>query len=310
VIALFVPPVVATADDVAAAIARAARGSDKPVLPVVMSAAGTPPGAFSYPESAARALGLAARRAAWLRRPVGVPPVLDRIDRAAATAVVADALRDTGDAWLDPGAVRRLLEAYGLPLVEERLAADADAAIGVANAIGYPVVVKTAAAGTHKTESGGVHVDLRDAEAVRRACAWVGGPVVVQAFVRGGVELLVGALQDPVFGPLVAFGPGGVLAELIGSARLALAPLSDVDVAELIASGKAGRLIDGWRGAPPADRSALADVVHRLARLVDDHPEVAEVDLNPVIADANGCVAVDARVRVRRAPPASLLKTW
>ena len=95
-------------------------------------------------------------------------------------------------------------------------------------------------------------------------------------------------MQDPVFGPLVAFGPGGVFAELIGSTRLALAPLTEVDAAELVASGKAGRLVAGWRGAPPADTAALADVLHRLARLVEHHPEVAELDLNPVLAGPDG----------------------
>ena len=310
VICLFVPPVVATAADVAATIARAAESAEKPVLPVVMSADGTAAGGFAYPESAARALGLAARRAAWLRRPAGEPPSLDRIDRVAATALIADALSASDDVWLEPAAVRALLGAYDLPLVEERYAATPAAALAAAGAIGYPVVVKTAAAGAHKTESGGVHLDLRDADSVARACAAIAGPVIVQPFLTAGVELLVGAIQDPVFGPLVAYGPGGVMAELIGSTRLALAPLTDVDADELIASGKAGRLVAGWRGAAPADRAAIADVLHRLGRLVENHPEVAELDLNPVLASPDGCVAVDARVRLCKPTEALRLKTW
>ena len=253
VIVLFVPPVVATAVDVADAIARVARGAEKPCVPVVMSADGAPPGAFEYPESAARALGLAARRAAWLRRPAGVVPALDDIDRAGASALIADALATTDDLWLDPRAAKRLLTAYGLPLVEERYAATPADASTAAAEIGFPVVVKTAEAGAHKTESGGVHVNVRDGAAVVRAAEQIGGPVVVQAYVTEGAELLAGAIQDPMFGPLVAFGPGGVFAELIGSSRLALAPLTDVDAAELVQSGKAGRLVAGWRGAPPAD---------------------------------------------------------
>jgi acetyl coenzyme A synthetase (ADP forming)-like protein len=310
VICLFVPPVVATAADVAGAIARASESADKPVLPVVMSAGGTAARGFAYPESAARALGLAARRAAWLRRPAGQPPRLDGIDRAAATTLIADALASSDDVWLEPADVRALLGAYGLPLVEERSAATPAAALFAATAIGYPVVVKTAAAGAHKTESGGVHVDLRDADSVARACAAIDGPVVVQRYVTGGVELLVGAIQDPVFGPLVAYGPGGVLAELIGSTRLALAPLTDVDADELITSGKAGRLVAGWRGAAPADRAAIADVLHRLGLLAENHPEVAEVDLNPVLAGPEGCVAVDARIRLHTPAESPRLKTW
>jgi acetate---CoA ligase (ADP-forming) len=310
VIALFVPPVVATADDVAAAIVRGAAGSDKPVLPVVMSADGTSVGGYAYPESAARALGLVARRAAWLRRPAGEIPTLDRIDRTAARAVVDDALAGADDCWLEPAQARALLSAYGLPIVEERYAATPQEAATAAGELGYPVVVKTAVAGAHKTESGGVVLDLRDAAAVTAAVERIGGAVIVQPQVKGGVELLAGVVQDTVFGPLVAFGAGGVLAELIGSARLALAPLTDVDANELVSSGKAGRLVAGWRGAPPADKDALTDVVHRLARLAEDHPEISELDLNPVIADEHGCVAVDARVRVRKPAGLQQPKTW
>jgi len=310
VIVLFVPPVVATTADVAAAIGRASAGADKPVLPVVISADGSPAGSFTYPESAARALGLAARRAAWLRRPAAEAPLLDRIDQGAAAAIVARALAGVDDTWLEPADLRALLTAYGLPLVAERVAADADAAVAAARDIGFPVVVKTAAAGAHKTETGGVHVDLRNEASVRRACEAVNGPVLVQQYVTGGVELLAGAIQDPVFGPLVAFGPGGGYAELIGSTRFALAPLGEIDVEELISSGKAAKLVDGWRGAPPADRAAVADLIHRLGRLAEDFPELAELDLNPVLARPEGCVAVDARARLRRPAAATTAKTW
>ena len=113
-----------------------------------------------------------------------------------------------------------------------------------------------------------------------------------------------------MFGPLVAFGPGGVLAELIGSANFALAPLTDVDAAELIGTGKAAKLVDGWRGAPAADREALADLLHRLSRLAMELPEVSELDLNPVLAGPDGCVAVDARIRIARPQRELSPKTW
>ena len=128
--------------------------------------------------------------------------------------------------------------------------------------------------------------------------------------IAGGIELLVGVVQDPVFGPLVAVGPGGVLAELIGDARFAVAPLTDVDARELVRAGKAGRLISGFRGRPPADAGALVELVQRLSHLAEDLPEVSELDLNPVIALSEGCVAVDARVRLRRTTPRDRLKTW
>ena len=314
-IVLFVPPVVAGAPEVAAAISRAveAAQSDKPVLAVVMSAEGTPVellesgvASFAYPESAARALGIAAERAEWLRRPAGSVPDLDGIDREAARDVVATAQGE----WLDPAQTRALLEAYGVPLVPERTAASADEAVAAAEEIGYPVAVKTAAAGAHKTETGGVALDLGDEAAVRGAVERIGLPVLVQRYLEGGTELLAGVVQDPVFGPLVAFGPGGVFAELIGDATFRLAPLTDVDAEELVTGGKAGRLVAGFRGAPAADAAALEDMLHRLGRLAEEVPEVGELDLNPVLAGPDGCLAVDARVRLRDRPSERTLKTW
>ena len=135
-------------------------------------------------------------------------------------------------------------------------------------------------------------------------------PVLVQPFLGGRVELLAGIVQDPMFGPLVAFGPGGALAELIGEASFRLAPLTDLDADELVREGKAGRLVAGFRGAAPADAAALVDLVLRLGRLAEDLPQVAELDLNPVLAGATGCVAVDARVRVRARPAERRVKGW
>jgi acetyl coenzyme A synthetase (ADP forming)-like protein len=314
-IVLFVPPVVAGAPEVAAAIRRAVDSTqtDKPVLAAVMSAEGTPlellesgVASFGYPESAAHALGLVADRAEWLRRPAGSVPELDGIDREAASSVVEAA----GEGWLPPAEARALLSAYGIPLVTERMAASADEAVAAAEEIGYPVVVKTAVAGAHKTETGGVALDLGGAEQVRAAVERIGGPVIVQQYLKGGTELLAGVVQDPVFGPLVAFGPGGVFAELIGAATFRIAPLTDVDAEELVTGGKAGRLVAGFRGGPAADRAALEDLVHRLGRLAEDFPEVSELDLNPVIAGPDRCVAVDARVRVGTRAGERALKSW
>jgi acyl-CoA synthetase (NDP forming) len=145
---------------------------------------------------------------------------------------------------------------------------------------------------------------------VRAAVERIGAPVTVQPMIAGGAELLAGLVQDPVFGPLVAFGPGGVFAELIGDAAFRIAPLTDVDADELVTSGKAGRLVRGFRGAPPADAGALTDLVHRLGRLGEELPAVAELDLNPVLALPDRCVAVDARVRVRRPELRPQTKSW
>jgi acetyl coenzyme A synthetase (ADP forming)-like protein len=321
VIVLFVPPVVAGADEVADVIRHVAERAraDKPVLAVVVSGDGTPAALrdadspvtpFSYPESAAHALGVAADRGDWLRRPLGSLPELADLDITAGRAVVDAALAESNDGWLEPAAARRLLEAFGVPVVQERVVADAGGAVEAAAELGFPVVVKTAAAGAHKTEAGGVALDLGNEADVRAAAERIGGPLIVQQFVTGGVELLVGVVQDPMFGPLVAVGPGGIFAELIGGAAFGVAPLTDLDVEELVHGGKAGQLVAGFRGKPPADAEALADLVHRLSRLAEELPEVAELDLNPVLGLEHGCVAVDARVRTRRADAEPTLKSW
>ena len=321
VITLFVPTVTALSDDVAQAIdeVAAAEATGKPVLAVVMTAEGVPRSlrssdshvaAFAYPESAARALGRAAERTDWLRRPHGVIPTLDGIDVQAATRFVEGALGRGDDVWLEPAETRALLQAFGIPLVDEHMAGDAASAVVAASELGYPVVVKSAEPGAHKTEVGGVALDLADDDAVRRAVETIGAPVLVQPMVRGGIELLVGVVQDPVFGPLVAVGPGGVLAELIGEAAFRIAPLTDHDAEELVLSGKTGRLVRGFRGAPAADAGAVIDLVHRLGRLGEMLPAVVELDLNPVIAQPDACVVVDARVRVRHPERTVRAKTW
>jgi len=316
-IVLFVPTVGTDEEAVGAAISRAAAtAAGKPVLCAFLSAKGAPASlqsvaqvpSFAYPEAAAKALARAVERGEWLRQPAGSVADLER-NRDDAYAVLREVL-EAGGGWLDARQTRRFLDAYGLPLVPERLAATPDAAVEAARELGYPVVVKTAAAGAHKTEQGGVILDLGADAAVRAAAETIGGPVLVQPFVRGGAELLAGAVQDPVFGPLVAFGPGGVLAELIGEAQFRLAPLTDLDAGDLVRSAKAGRLVAGFRGTPPADEAAVVDLLLRLSLLVDDLPEVVELDLNPVLALPDRCLALDARVRVAAHEPVHRSKSW
>jgi acyl-CoA synthetase (NDP forming) len=170
--------------------------------------------------------------------------------------------------------------------------------------------VKLAEAGAHKTERGGVALDLASEAEVAAAARRMAAPVLVQPMVTEGVELLAGLVQDARFGTLVAFGAGGVLAELVGDVGLRLTPLTDVDARELVGEGRAGRLVRGFRGAAPRDEEALADLLLRLGALGDDHPEVAELDLNPVVAHEHGCVVVDARVRVQRRQQERSQKTW
>jgi acetyl coenzyme A synthetase (ADP forming)-like protein len=308
-IALFVPTVGADEEAIGAAIsAGAATAPEKTSLCSFISGRGSPATLrvpfFPYPEAAARALGRAVERSTWLRRPAGSFPELE-VDRHTAESIVAEA----GDRWLRPEEARRLLTAYGISIVDERVADSAEAAAAAADELGYPAVVKSAVPGAHKTETGGIALNLATGQEVREAAERIGSPVLVQPYVSGGAELLAGVVQDPAFGPLVAFGPGGVLAELIGDASFRLAPLTDVDARELVTTGKAGRLVAGFRG-PAADADALADLLLRLSRLAEDLPSVAELDLNPILALPDRCVAVDARVRIARPEPRHALKTW
>jgi acyl-CoA synthetase (NDP forming) len=166
----------------------------------------------------------------------------------------------------------------------------------------------------HKSDVGGVYLDLRSAESTAEAYrsmqaglaaqGLAGGfeGAVVQEMIEGGVECLVGLVNDPLFGPLIGFGLGGTLAEVMGDVAFRLHPLTNEDADELMGSVKAARLLAGYRGAPPADLAALRDVLLRVSQLVEDVPEIAELDLNPVIAlpAGRGAVVLDARVRLAR----------
>jgi acetyl coenzyme A synthetase (ADP forming)-like protein len=315
----FVPPVGVTVGEVGHAICEAVLESetDKPVLAVILAAEGAPPSlrerasipSFSYPEAAALALGRAADYAAWLRREAGTVPESELAPRAA-LGIVSTALSETDDAWLSPADTVALLEAYGIPFVPQRLARSSEEAAAAAQELGYPIVVKTAEAGAHKTEIGGIALDLANADEVVAAVERIGAPVLLQPMVKDATELLAGIVHDPVFGPLVGLGPGGVLAELAGDARFLLTPLTDADVDELLSGGTIGRLVAGFRGAPAVDTSALKDILHRLSRLAEDVPELAELDLNPVMAQPTGALVVDARIRITRPEPSDRLKTW
>ena len=187
--------------------------------------------------------------------------------------------------WLDADQSRALLAAYGIPLVPETVAATPEEAVRAADELGGgPMVVKSAVPGAHKTETGGVILDVRGDDAVYAAAAQIGGGVLVQPMLEGA-ELIAGVVHDPLFGPLVALGLGGVLAELVGAVSIAIAPLTDADADQLVHAGPVGRLVAGFRGKPPLDAEAIADLVHRLSALALDVPEIAELDLNPGARD-------------------------
>ena len=263
--------------------------------------------AYAYPESAARALSRAARYGSWRSRQAGTVPEIQGIDVAGARALIASFLdRVPGGGWLPAGEADRLLRCYGLPIVASRLAVTADQAAAAAVDLGGRVALKAEACGlVHKSEAGGVLLDLDGPAGARAGFTTLAGRfadnfsgALVQPMITGGIELMIGVVQEPVFGPLVVFGLGGVATEVLSDHAARLAPLTTADADDLIHSIRAAPLLFGHHSQPPADVAALCGALLRISQLADDLPQVAELDLNPVIARPNGVIAVDARIRV------------
>jgi acetyltransferase len=239
-------------------------------------------------------------------------------DLAAAARVIATALA-AGKSWLDPEEAGVVLAAYGLPLLANHRAGDPDQAASVATSLGFPVVLKILSPDvTHKSDVGGVALNLGNADQVRReatamlervktACpgARLDGFLVQSMVSRPGAEeLLVGLIEDPVFGPLVAFGQGGTAVEVVRDTSLELPPLNALLARRLMARTRVWQLLQGYRGKPPAKIEAVIEVLIRLGQLAADHPQIRELDINPLLADAAGIVALDARLRVAPAQSA------
>jgi acyl-CoA synthetase (NDP forming)/GNAT superfamily N-acetyltransferase len=263
--------------------------------------------AYAYPESAARALGRAARYGSWRSRPAGTVPDLPGLRVAEARALIAVFLAGMpGGGWLPAATADQLLRCYGLPVAPFRLVTDADQAAAAAAELGGPVALKAEVCGlVHKSEAGAVLLDLAGPDQARAAFRELAGRfagrftgAVVQPMITDGTEVIIGVVQEPVFGPLVVFGLGGVATEVLGDHAARLAPLTTTDADDLIHSIRAAPLLLGHGGQPPASIAALCDTLLRVSQLADDLPEVTELDLNPVIACADGATVVDASVRV------------
>ena len=236
-------------------------------------------------------------------------------DRAAVEAVMEKA-RAEGRTSLSPAESHVLCEAYGISVPREATAASAAEAVRAADSVGYPVAMKIISPDIlHKTEAGGVALNLNSASEVDRAYAKLVASaraykadakiagVEIQQMLTGGQEVIVGAVTDPSFGKLVAFGLGGVLVEVLKDVTFRLAPATEDDALAMIDGIAAAAMLKGVRGAPPADRAALAKVIVAVSALVADFPAIAELDLNPVLARPDGAIALDVRVLLDFAPP-------
>ena len=333
-IVIFIPPLATSAEEVAAAIGRAADG-EVPVLGVFVGGgphpAGTAVPVFAYPEDAARALARAVRWSEWRSRPEEPSWRAPDARQDEARALVARALGsgdppheirsqpprfpgDPGEGWLGPEEVEELLSCYGIRQVASRLASTPAEAAGAAADMGGPVAVKAYGPGLlHKSEAGAVALALDGPEAVLAAAGAMaerlgaaGTPpegFLVQAMAGAGVEMIVGVVQDPRFGPVVACGAGGTAVELLKDVSVRLTPLTESEADEMIRGLATFPLLDGYRGRAKADVAALRELVLRLGALTEDVPELAEVDLNPVIVGADGVAVVDARIRLEARDP-------
>jgi acetyl coenzyme A synthetase (ADP forming)-like protein len=323
ILAIFVPPLVTKAVDVAIALREvAATESSVPIAAVFMSAEGPPaeldrgdvrvPG-YEFPEEAARAVAFAASYGRWRARPQQTPKGLVGTRPERAAAIISQALAQ-GSEWLAPAEVTSLLEAYGLPLITTRIVSSAEQAAAAAAQIGGPVALKAVSSGlVHKIDVGAVRLDCDGAEQVLAAAAEIRHVVeraghmleglIVQPMARPGVELIVGVVNDHSFGPLLACGAGGTTAELIKDVAVRITPVNELDADEMLRSLKTFPLLEGYRGAPPSNIDAVKDLLLRVSGLVEDHPGIAELDLNPVLAMADRTLILDARVRLAAAPP-------
>lgn len=327
VIVIFVPPLVTGAQDVARAILAGAAGSKKPVLSCFMGSHGVPESlrslneghipSYSFPEAAARSLARVVRYGEWRSAPAGSVPSLTGVNRDRARAAIASA---EAGAWMAAPLLGELLDAYGIRINPLKAASTRGEAAVLAKSVGFPAALKVRSPDVvHKSDVGGVRLGIRSEEEAARVFDEIARSlreaepkarfegVTVERMVAGGIETIVGMTRDPSFGPVVLFGLGGISVELLRDVSLRVAPLTDRDAEEMLGEIRGAKLLEGYRGALPVHREALLDVLHRVSLLALDNPEIAELDLNPVLAFPGEApaLALDARLKLAPAGAAS-----
>ena len=320
VIASYVP-LALEAPLVARAFEEGARGSEKPVLAVLMSKQGLPQGmaelegsripAYRFPESAARALGVMWSHRQWIERPVGDGSTFE-VDRESAHRILESATAE-GRQHLDLPEGFRLLEAYGIPTARWAVAHTPEEAVVAAEHLGGTVAMKPASSEIlHKSDSGSVRVDVAGEEAVSEAFTdlvrtlessspqALEAGVLVQEMVAGGRETIIGMAWQPQFGPILMFGLGGLHVEVLEDVAFRIQPVTATDAAEMLDSLHGARILSGVRGAAPVARERIEEAIQRVSQLVGDHPQIMELDINPFLAfpEADRCCAVDVRLRI------------
>jgi len=321
-IVIVTPQAMTEIEETAHAVGRMAQDSDKPVLACFMGEARIKAGIdvlwqygvpnYPFPERAAAALAAMSTYRRERERPIfEVEPCTVCTSRV---RELFDRVRSEGRVSIGDTEAREVLEAYGFPIPQSRLAETPEEAIEFAEEMGYPVVLKIASPDIlHKTDVGGIKLNLGSPDDVRdafdlivyRAGRYVPGARVwgclVQQMVTGGREVLVGMSRDPQFGPLVAFGLGGIYVEALKDVAFRVAPFSREEAGEMIHEIRSYPLLEGIRGEPPADHEAMVDALLRISQLVTDFPEIVELDINPlmVFEEGRGAMAIDMRLVLR-----------
>lgn len=321
-VAAFVPPLGIRQTDVAQSIVAARREHPyKPLLAVLMGKDGLPEGkarlneagvpAYIFPESAARALSALDRQRIWLAREVAETEVFE-VDGERVSAIL-DQAEAEGRIDLTELEALEVFKAYGIPTIRSIRADDEAATVSAAQSLGYPVVLKILSPDiAHKTEVGGVQINIGDEKQLRGAyremlaAVTVARPearidgVLVAPFLEGGVETVLGMSLDGVFGPLVMFGIGGIHVEAMGDVAFRVQPVTRPDAQEMIESLRGKAILRGNRGAEPVDEDVLIETILRVSQLAGDHDRIAELDINPFLALSSGACALDARIRILR----------
>ena len=314
VLVIFIPPLVTDADEVAAAIARAANRTTKPIAGIFMRSDDAPVAlstipCFAFPEPAAIAMSRVAAYGEWRRQPIGVVTPLTDVQPALARLVVERAL-ERGGGWLTAVEANALMAAVGIATPRSNLATSVDDAVEAAERLGYPVAVKAVGRSIlHKTEHKALHLNLHNRMEVRVAAVSLTRNLgdqmeglLVQSMVEGGAEMMLGAINDPTFGHAIVCGSGGVMIELLADSACRLHPVTSQDADEMVAALKGVRLLRGFRGNAPVDESAFREAVLRISALVGVCPEIQELDVNPLSVLPDGVSALDVRVRVSAHP--------
>jgi acetyltransferase len=312
-------------EETAAVVPEAVKGINKPVVCSFMGAKDVAPGVailraagipnYHFPEDGIKSLAAADRLVELHEIPQREVPVFTDLDVEGAKKIVAELLVGHDKRYLTQAECRPLLSCYKLPLLKSGVATTAEEAAKIAESFGTPVVMKVMSADVvHKFDAGGVLLNIHGAEEATAAFKKIHSNVkkavpnaviqgiLIEEMARKGVEVILGASRDARFGPLMMFGLGGTLVEVLKDVSFRLAPMWQISADRMVRQIRSFQVLDGFRGTPPSDIDAIVDTLLRLSAMVCNHPEISELDINPLIVHAkgHGCSVADSRVMLRK----------